>query len=44
MNRMTIMFLVMLMIIMGLCAVNCFTVKQGSEETTAENNRQENAQ
>ncbi len=41
---MTIMFLVMLAIIMGLCAVNCFTVKPGSEETTAKNNGQENAQ
>lgn len=38
---MTIMFLVMLAIIMGLCAVNCFTVKPSSEETTAKNNRQE---
>lgn len=41
---MTVMFLVMLAIIMGLCAVNCFTVKPSSEKTTAKNNRHENAQ
>ena len=40
---MTIMFLVMLAIIMGLCAVNCFTVKPQNEEKSSQNNRQENA-
>lgn len=40
---MTVMFLVMLAIIMGLCAVNCFTVKPSGKEATAKNNRQENA-
>lgn len=37
------MFLVMLTIIMGLCAVNCFTVKPQDEEKTSQNSRQENA-
>lgn len=40
---MTVMFLVMLAVIMGLCAVNCFTVKPSNDETK-QNNGQENAQ